>query len=248
MNTGVRTSRIPAFSPRSMGRSAGALWLMCIVTSLAGVVLILPMVVRTDAAATAANIMAKEFLFRLGAVSNLLSGASYVGVTVLLYYLLKPVNKVLSSIAASFGLIGLAIGATTSLANFIALPLLHRAQYSAFTTNQLQAVSLFAVTLAEEVFNVGMIFFGIQCFVVGYLIVRSTFLPRGLGRLLATGGAIYVVVSLLNLLGPTFGATVKPIAFIAAILGEGSLTAWLLVRGVDQQRWIDQANETLIAG
>jgi hypothetical protein len=189
MGAGVMMKQVSAASPRSMGRIAGALWLICIVTSVGGAVLILPMIVRTDAATTAANVMAKESLFRLGGVLNLLSGASYLGVTVLLYHLLRPVNRTASLVAAVFGLTGVSIGAMASVVHFIPLQLLHGAQYGAFSAGELQTTFLFAVALAEEVFNIGMVFFGVQCFLVGYLIARSSYLPRTLGRLLAAGGA-----------------------------------------------------------
>jgi hypothetical protein len=225
-------------------RLAGFLWLMCILTSVLSVAITLPMIVRTDAVVTATNIMAKESLFRLGCVANLLSGAFYLGVTVLLYSLLKPVNAVLSLSAACFGLTGVAIGAAVSIASFVPFALLQGGQYTAFTTSQLQEVALFAVTLlTREAFSVGMIFFGIQCAVVGYLIVRSTFLPRTIGILLAIGGTSYVVVSLMNLLAPRIGAPLTPFMMAAAFLGEGSLTGWLLIRGVNAQRWKEQAGE-----
>ena len=239
--------QIAETSTQRKARAAGVLWLICILTSILGAAVALPMIVRTDAAATAANIMAKESLFRLGVLSGLMSGASYLGVTVLLYYLLKPVSASLSLSAALFGVTGEAVGAVSSVASFIPLILLHGGQYTAFTTGQLQQMALFAVTLQMGTFfSVGMIFFGVQCLIAGYLIARSAFLPRTLGILLAIGGASYIFVSFANLLAPGFGVRLAP--FLAfGLVGEGSLTVWLLVRGVNAQRWKEQASAAWVS-
>src|SRR5438105_3780199 len=186
-------------SSRLKARAAGALWLACIATSVFSFVAAFPLIVANDAVATATNILANESLFRLGFVADLMSGAFYLGVSVLLYYLLKPVSRILSALAAFFGLTGIAIGGVAWISHLAALVLLRGDQYlSAFTTGQLQVLALFALKLQMYVFSIGMVFFGVQCFVVGYLITRSTFLPRILGVLLALGGTSYVISSFLN--------------------------------------------------
>ena len=229
-------------SPRLKARLAGGLWLLCIVTSIGGFIAAGPLIVANDAAATAANILAKESLFRLGFAANLISGLSYLGVTVFLYYVLKPVSRSLSLLAAFFGLGGVAIGGVAWISNLVPLILLHGDHYlSAFTTSQLQAMSMIALKLPMQVFFIGMVFFGIQCILIGYLVTRSTFLPRLLGVLLGIGGTSYVIASFASFLfplGPRLILFIMPIALI----GEGSLTAWLLVKGVNKQRWYEQAS------
>jgi len=79
-------------------------------------------------------------------------------------------------------------------------------------------------------------------FIIGYLILRSTFLPRVLGVLLGIGGLSYVVVCFANFLLPPLGARLTPFIFPVAFIGEGSLAVWLLVKGVHVQRWKDQAS------
>ena len=239
--------RIAQASPRFKARMAGGLWLMVIATGtfafLAGATLI----VRNDAVATATNILAAERFYRLGFVADLIAGACYMGVTVLLYDLLKPVSRSVSLLAAFFGLGGIAIGAATSLVRLAPLVLLRSDQYlSTFTPNQLQTMALAALRLYEQAFLIAMVFFGLQCVLVGCLIVRSTFLPRILGVLLALGGLSYVISSLANFLAPAFGARLAPFIVPAAILGEGSLTLWLLLVGVNAQRWNEQASTATI--
>ena len=236
------TERIAEESPRLKARIAGGLWWLCIVAGIVGFIAGGPLIVANDAAATAANILANESLFRLGFAANLISGLSYVGVTVFIYYVLKPVSRSLSLLAAFFGLAGVAIGGVAWVSNLVPLVLLHGDQYlSAFTTSQLQAMSLFALKLQMLVFTIGMVFFGIQCILIGCLIARSTFLPRILGVLLAIGGTCYVIASFANFLLP-LGARLVPIIMPAALIGEGSLGLWLLVKGVNVQRWYEQAS------
>ena len=236
------TERIAEESPRLKARIAGGLWWLCIVAGIVGFIAGGRLIVANDAAATAANILANESLFRLGFAANLISGLSYVGVTVFIYYVLKPVSRSLSLLAAFFGLAGVAIGGVAWVSNLVPLVLLHGDQYlSAFTTSQLQAMSLFALKLQMLVFTIGMVFFGIQCILIGCLIARSTFLPRILGVLLAIGGTCYVIASFANFLLP-LGARLVPIIMPVALIGEGSLGLWLLVKGVNVQRWYEQAS------
>jgi hypothetical protein len=230
-------------SPRSKARMAGGLWWLCIVAGIIGFGFGGPLIVANDATATAANILAKESLFRLGFAADLISGLSYVGVTVFIYYVLKPVSRSLSLLGAFFGLAGVAIGGVSWVIHLAPLLLLHGDQYlTAFTTSQLQAMSLAALNLQLQVFPIGMVFFGIQCISIGYLIARSTFLPRILGVLLAIGGTCYVIASFANFLTPSFGPHLVPFMMPVALLGEGSLGLWLLVKGVNVQRWKEQAS------
>ena len=229
-------------SPLLKARAAGGLWLLCIAAGVVGFVAGSPLIVANDAAATAANILANESRFRLGFSADLISGVSYLGVTAFMYYLLKPVNRSLSLLAAFFGLAGVAIGGIAWVSHLTPLVLLHGDQYlSAFTTSQLQAMALTDLKLQMQVFSIGMVFFGVQCFVIGYLISRSTFLPRGLGILLSIGGTCYIIVSFANFLLP-LGARLVPFIIPVALIGEGSLAVWLLVKGVNEQRWYDQAS------
>jgi hypothetical protein len=230
-------------SPQSKARAAGGLWWLCIISGMVGFAAVAPLVVANDATATATNILAKESLFRFGFAADLISGLSYVGVTAFIYYLLRPVSRSLALVGAFFGLAGVAIGGASWVIHLTPLLLLHGDQYlTAFTVSQLQAMSLAALKLQAQAFPIGMVFFGTQCLSIGYLVARSTFLPRILGVLLAIGGACYVIVSLANFLAPSFGPHLVPFLMPIALIGEGLLGGWLLVKGVNVQRWNEQAS------
>jgi hypothetical protein len=82
-----------------------------------------------------------------------------------------------------------------------------------------------------------LVFFGFYCLLIGYLILRSTFLPRFLGALMALGG-----LGWLTFVSPRLSAYLSPYNMLPGILGETALTLWLLAAGVNVQRWKDQAS------
>ena len=213
-------------------RIAGLLWLVVIVAGGWSFIVPLTMIVRSDAAATAANILASEHSYRLAFVANLIAGACYMGVTVILYDLLKPVNRTMSMLAAFFGVAGVAAGAAAAVTHFAPLILLGPSPYAAaFTPRQLQALTYMSLRLQGQVSNTGMVFFGLQCLSAGYLIVVSGFVPRTLGVLLALGGLSYVTASFTTFVSPELGALLAPYVLPTGLLGEGSLTVWLIVKG-----------------
>lgn len=239
MTSGVRDDSLV----RRQARLAGICWLLCILAAVAGFIAGGPLIAANDASATAANILANESSFRLGFAFDLISGVSYLGATALLYHVLKPVSRSLSLLAAFFGLAGVAIGGVAWSSHLLPLVQLHGDQsLSTFNTSQLQAMSMIALKLQMQVFPIGMVFFGIQCLSIGYLVARSTFLPRIVGVILGLGGTSYVVASFASFLIPSFGPRFIPFILPVALIGEGSLALWLMIKGVNLQRWKDLAS------
>ena len=148
----------------------------------------------------------------LGILVNLVSTACYAGATVFIYYLLKPVNRNLSLLGLVFSLVGCTISGLSAL-----------------------------VPLGAQAPTVAFIFFGLHCLVVGYLILRSTFLPRAVGALMVFGGLGWLTFSLSTLLSPPLAGLLSPYVMFPGILGEAALTFWLLLKGVNVPRWYEQA-------
>ncbi|OLD71026.1 MAG: hypothetical protein AUI33_08055 [Ignavibacteria bacterium 13_1_40CM_2_61_4] len=229
-------------SPRFKARIAGVFYLLTILTGVFGLVAGGGLVVSGDAAATATNILAHESLFRLAFVAGLIATACYIAVTALLYILFKPVSRSLSLLAAFFSVVGCAIGALSCVFHLAPLIVLGGAQYlGVFKLEQLQALALMFLKLRAQTENIGILFFGFYCLLIGYLIFRSSFLPRILGVLMAFGGLGWLTGSLANLLSPPLANQMFPYIMLPGLLGEGSLTIWLLVAGVNAQRWQEQA-------
>ena len=80
-----------------------------------------------------------------------------------------------------------------------------------------------------------LVLFGFYCLLVGYLIFKSTFLPRVLGALMAFAG-----LGWLTFLSPPLASYLFPYNIVPGFLGEGALTLWLLVMGLNSQRWEEQ--------
>jgi len=229
--------RIAEASPRLKARMAGVFYLL---TFLTGGVAVpsFRLVADSDAAATASNILAHEALFRLGFAALLINVAVYITVTLLFYELFKPVNRSLSLLAAFFSLVGCAIQAVSSAFFLAPLIVLGGAQsLSVFKVEQLQAQALMFFKLYAQAYNIGLVFFGFYCLLIGCLILRSTFLPRVLGVLMAFAG-----LGWLTFLWPPLANHLSPYNLAAGVLGEGSLTLWLLAMGVSVQRWKEQAS------
>ena len=179
--------RIAGSSPRPMARITGVVYLLYFLTAVSSEVFVG---------------RGRPVLFD---AVNLIADAFYIAVTLLLYYLFRPVNRSLSLLAAIFSLVG--------CANDV-LGLLNFAPYKISS----------------------LVFFGPYCLLLGYLIFRSTFLPRILGVLMAFAGLGWLIF--LSPLANHLSTYLKVLGFLA----ELSLMLWLIVKGVNVQQWKEQAS------
>ncbi len=234
----ARIEGIAGPSPRPKARIAGVFYLLTFLTGGLALATGGRLVSSGDAAATAANILAHGSSFRLGYAFDLLMFACYIAVTALFYDLFTPVNKNLSLLAAFFSLVGCAVGALSCV--LLLAPLaVSRGGPGGFTVEQLQALAFLFFKLQGQTFNASLVFFGFYCLLIGFLILRSDFLPRFLGVLMTFAG-----LGWLTFLSPPLAKSLFPYILLPGVLGEGSLTLWLLVMGVNSQRWEEQAVRT----
>ncbi len=85
--------------------------------------------------------------------------------------------------------------------------------------------------------DIPVVFDAFYCLLIGYLIFRSTCLPRILGALIACAG-----LGWLTFLSPPFARHLSPYNLAFGILGQGSVMLWLLLMGVNEQRWKEPAS------
>jgi hypothetical protein len=223
-------------SPLFGARMAGALWLTVILASIVAVIAEASLDLHGDPGTLAANVLASASRIRLIFVALFLGKICYIGVTVLLYELLKPVNKSVALFGAFCGLAGLLTGSGGSINLLTALTLLEEARRATEpVASQLRGVV--KILLGADGFSGEDFFFGCQILSAGYLIVRSYFVPRAIGVLVVLGGLSFLTTSFTTLMSPTLGARVAPLILPIVALGEGSLALWLLVRGVNVERW-----------
>jgi len=230
--------RIAEASPRPMARLTGVVYLLYFLTAISGELFIRGMIVSGDPAATATNILAHERLFRLSSAVGLIATALYISVTVLFYGLFKPVNKTVALLAAFLSLAGCAIQAVGSLFRVAPLVVLDGSPYlNAFKLDQLQAMALMFIKLNVQATYIYLVFFGMFNLSIGYLIFKSAFLPRILGVLMALSG-----LGWLTFVSPPLANQVLPYIELLGILAEASLMLWLLVKGVNVERWKEHAS------
>ena len=108
---------------------------------------------------------------------------------------------------------------------------------SVFSGEQLNAVALLFLRVNDIGAGIALVFFGFYAILKGYLVIRSTLLPRVLGRLAVLGG-----IGWLAFLSPPFGERVFSVVALVGIIGSLANIAWLLVVGVNEQRWREQAS------
>jgi hypothetical protein len=233
-------------SSKNTARLAGLLWLLAAGIGGFGLFYVRSnVIVSGDAAATAGNIVASEFLFRAAIVSNLFSQVFlfFFGLTV--YHLFKEVNKALATVFLTSVMMTVAIAVVNALNYFGALLVLSQADYlKAFTPEQLNAVAMIFLRLNNS-FGQGLleIFWVPYYFSFGLLIVKSRYLPRILGILLMITSVGFAINILDKFLIPQFyPAAFTRLAMTLGALGGIPTIFWLLIKGAKVRPLNDEAS------
>ncbi|MBA3648322.1 MAG: DUF4386 domain-containing protein [Chitinophagales bacterium] len=226
-------------SPQILTRAGGVLYLIIIVAGIFSELFIRSkLIVSGDPAATAHNIIASQFLWRLGIAGDLLMHVCDVPLMVIFYVLLRPVNKNLALIAVVFNLVQTAVMVSYKLNLFHTLFLLGSSDYlKAFNSSQLNTLAYLSIREDEYGFGMGLIFFGIECLVLGYLIIKSGYLPGTIGYMMQIAGLCYLINSFALILAPSFANIISPAILIPSFIGELSFCLWLLLKGVNINKW-----------
>jgi len=227
-------------------RFAGLLYLIITVAAIiAHIYMPSTLIVAGDAAATAENITNSQALFRVGGVgSELVVLLSEVILSIVLYVLLKPVNKTLSMLAAVSRLVMTTIHGLNLINYFFVILLLSGAGYlSAFSAAQLQGLVMVFLEAHSFGFTIGIAFLTVHVFILGYLIFKSGYFPKALGILFIAAGAGYLFDSFALLLVSGYETTPAVIAAIISI-SEIAFPLWLLVKGVNEAGWENRSLES----
>jgi hypothetical protein len=226
-------------SARLRARISGALYVLCIGCGFfAEMVVRAKLVVYSDAAVTAHNIVAAPGLYRAGFFADVSAMTLGVLSSVLLYTLLKAVSRGVALTVLVLDVISNAVSISGSILLFAPLIILQGDGYlSALTTQQLSSLALLSIKLYESIYAISLGLFSGSCLLTGYLIFRSTFLPRAIGVLLALAGICYLLNTIVVLMPMGFADYVFPWIFLPILIGEGTLALWLLIVGVDSAKW-----------
>jgi hypothetical protein len=227
-------------SIETLARIGGALYLIIIVVGLFGEAVVRDRIlVPGDAGRTAANLRSLESLWRLGIAAECVLLPCAIALLPILYVLLRPVNRVLALTAVFFDLISIAVEAVGVLFLVLTLFPVGRAPYlAAFEPGQLNAMSSLAARAHAQTFGIALVFFGWFCVIAGYLIFRSDYLPKAIGVLMQIAGACYLVNSFALTLAPALASRLFPMILLPCLVGEASFCLWLLVKGVDVEKWM----------
>jgi hypothetical protein len=232
-------------SPKKTTRLPGLLFFLSAVTGGFGLFYIRSyVIVPGDAAATAGNIMASEFMFRAAIVSTLVSQVFMFFFGLTLFQLFKEVNKRLATVFVASVMMIVGIAVVNTLNHFEALLILSQAGYlKVFNPEQLNAMAMISVRLANSS-GQGLleIFWTPYYFSFGLLMIKSRIAPKILGVLLMIMSVGYAINILEKFLIPQF----HPVMFtrIAMLLGGlGGLPAilWLLIKGVKEPQPASEA-------
>ncbi len=157
--------------------------------------------------------------------------------------MLKPVSRELSLLALLFNVVSIGLEAAITMYLLVALfPLGDAAYLKAFAPEQLYALASLSLKSHSYGFGVSLIFFGCFCVVTGYLIFRSGYLPKTIGILIEITGVCYLANSFTLILAPSFADRVFLVLLGPAFVGEASLCLWLLVKGVNLEKWKEKAS------
>jgi len=233
------TNHKTEISPLTYARIGGLIYLIIII--LGGVdeaIIRSRLIVPGDVLATTHNIMASKELFRKSIVGDLLMQVCDIPSIVIFYILLKPVSKWLSLLAAAFNLIQTAVLAINKIYLLVTLSFLGNEEYlKAFDPHQRQALAYLSLDLHESGYGIGLIFFGFTCLITGYLMFKSGYFPRIIGVMQIIAGLSYLINSFAQILSPAFAAALFPAIVVPAFIGELATCLWLLVKGLNVEKW-----------
>ena len=233
---------IDTVSPRARARITGAVYLAYFVTAIGGEVFLQQAGVSgltptgSDAATLARNLDSHQGVYQAGIALGLISTVLYVAVTSLFYLLFRPVSRTVALLAMAFGLVAMAVTAFGSVFEIAPLTILGT-HSSSMSAQQLQVLALTWFKIGDAVSSVSLVFSAFFQIAVGYLIVRSGFLPWIFGLLIGVAG-----VGWLTFLAPPLSSALLTYLEVLGVLGEAPLLLWLLVMGVNSERWIQKAN------
>ena len=231
-------------STKKTARVAGLLWFLSAVTGGFGLFYVRSNVILGDAAATAGNVVASQFLFRAAIVGILFSQLFLFFFGLTLFDLFKEINRPWATVLLTSILMTVAIAVVNQLNNFGVLLVLSQADYlKAFNPEQLNSMAMIFLRLSNSGQGLLEIFWAPYFFSFGLLIIRSRFLPKLLGILLICMSVGFAINILTKFLIPQFyPAMFTQLAMTLGAIGGIPTILWLLIKGAKVQPLDAQAS------
>jgi Domain of unknown function (DUF4386) len=237
--------RIRMKSIKKIARITGILYLAIFVIYPLATSVRSMLIVPGDAATTAQNVAANETLFRWGMAGESTIFLIEIVLAALLYILLRPVSRSLSMAAAlARASEGVVMAATNLFTSILTLALVGGAGYlAAFEAEQQNALALLFQSANDYVILIWGLFFALHLGLLGWLVYRSGFFPKIAGVLLALAGLGYFAQSFGIMVAPGLSDVLSTVVLVLAVPGELVFTLWLLIKGVDEEKWQVRAFE-----
>lgn len=225
-------------TPRSMARLTGLFYLITILGGVFAQGMVADRLIDfTNASTTASNILANESLFRGGFTVYLIEMTAQIITSVLFYYLLKPVSP-------SGAMLAMVIGVTASIIKTFArvmflapLWVLHHGNaLTGYTPEQVNSLALTILRINDEGAAVAVALFGPSTFLLGWLMMKSTYFPKWVGLLGLIGGIGWTTFYV-----PSFGRPLFMFLAVIGLVGALATIGWLLIVGVNEEKFREQA-------
>jgi hypothetical protein len=243
---GIRMSNnLQKVSIKRSARIAGVLYLAIFIIYPLATMARSTLVVPGDAALTAQNVAANETLFRWGMAGESVIFLIEIVLAAVLFGLLKPVSSSMSLAAAlARASEGVVMAATNLFTSILTLVVVGGASYlAAFEPVQRDALALLFQNANDYVILIWGLFFALHLVLLGWLVYRSGYFPKIPGILLMLAGIGYFAQSFGVILAPNFSDLLSTVVLVLAIPGELVFALWLLIKGIDVDKWHERAQE-----
>ncbi|MGB5227390.1 DUF4386 domain-containing protein [Eudoraea sp.] len=239
MNSEQIANRITDLSQKKAVKIAGFMFLFAFIAPTLNWALVLSKLnVSGNALATANNIVANEFVFRMGITIELFMSVGLIILGMSLYVILKPINKNFAMLALLLKLVEATLMAVTVLLPYIALQVLNEnSQTAVFTQEQLLLPIGLIFNSHTAITSVPMVFLGLDMMIFSYLFLKSKYIPRILAGFGILSFALILIQSLMFMLAPEYATKpINQIIFWAPSgLFEIIIGIWLLVKGISAE-------------
>ncbi|WP_263381296.1 DUF4386 domain-containing protein [Granulicella arctica] len=193
------------------------------------------LLLANDLAGTAHKMASSVGLFRTSFAAYLTEAACDITLNVLLYALLRPINRNLALLAVCFGLMGTASFAAGEMLYFAAaLPAVDTDVARVISPEAQATLTYLCLTVYGYGFGIFAMFYGVAAAVRGYLIMRSGYLPRALGAIVILGGASFIAKNFFIVAAPRHDS---PFIIIPMFFSLISMSLWMLIKGIDRAQW-----------
>lgn len=223
------------YSLKKIARLAGLLYLILVITGVFSIMYVSSqIIVLGDTVTTAKNILAKEFLFRAGIISDLISNTIFVLLVLVLYRMFKQVNEHQAKLMVALVVVQIPALFIMESLNITSLMIFKGEILQTFELNQRQDLAMLFLKINDYGTLTLEMFWGLWLLPFGILVYKSGFIPRIFGILILIAGIAYMQASFTSILFPSYSAFMSQATLILVAIGEISITLWLLIKGVNK--------------